>query len=170
MFDPTVFENLKVAFENQLYDLDNLDARISVIGREDMLDLAVMSRRFVLRFALTGRPDVQASVVLEAGVADLSAEILETPGASPACTLLIRFTQRVNDVEDDCARIERVIRDIWGDELPLKQTLSRVYGELPVVWAAAAELRFNRRINEDQMGDLPELIAHMLATLERLNA
>ncbi|MFJ5770780.1 hypothetical protein [Psychrobacillus sp. NPDC093180] len=25
MYDPTIFENLKVAFENHVYDLDNID-------------------------------------------------------------------------------------------------------------------------------------------------
>ncbi|MNC74438.1 hypothetical protein D3C75_1257940 [compost metagenome] len=28
MFDPTIYDNLKVAFENYLYDLDNLDENI----------------------------------------------------------------------------------------------------------------------------------------------
>ena len=33
MYDPTVFENLKVAFENQVYDLDTIEREIRIINR-----------------------------------------------------------------------------------------------------------------------------------------
>ncbi|MEI0739291.1 hypothetical protein VQ056_26320 [Paenibacillus sp. JTLBN-2024] len=58
MFDPTIFENLKVALENQLYDLDNIDGLIRIIGRDDRLEMSVMSREFAIRFELAGRPEV----------------------------------------------------------------------------------------------------------------
>ena len=47
MFDPTVFDNLKVAVENEFYDLDNLDRIIDITNRRDLLDMAVMSRPMV---------------------------------------------------------------------------------------------------------------------------
>ncbi|MHA7962595.1 hypothetical protein ACX93W_00520 [Paenibacillus sp. CAU 1782] len=34
-FHPTVFENIKVALENELYDMDNLDGLVTVSGRSD---------------------------------------------------------------------------------------------------------------------------------------
>ena len=36
MFDPTIFENLKVGIENAVYDLDNLDEIIRVTDRKDL--------------------------------------------------------------------------------------------------------------------------------------
>ncbi|KHF34038.1 hypothetical protein CM49_03708 [Paenibacillus sp. P1XP2] len=81
MFDPTIFENLKVALENQLYDLDNIDGLIRIIGRDDRLEMSVMSREFAIRFELAGRPEVFAEIRLEASLADLSAEILEIEDA-----------------------------------------------------------------------------------------
>ena len=35
MYDPTVFENLKVAFENLLYDMDNIERKINITNRTD---------------------------------------------------------------------------------------------------------------------------------------
>ena len=52
MFDPTVYDNLKVAFENYLYDLDNLDESIHITHRKDQLEMASMSREFILQFSL----------------------------------------------------------------------------------------------------------------------
>ena len=77
MFHPTVYENLKVAFENYLYDLDNQEAVITITNREDILDMAVMSRQFTLQFALAGHEEPTAEVRLYSSVADLAAEILE---------------------------------------------------------------------------------------------
>lgn len=52
MFDPTVFDNLKVAMENAVYDLDNLDSRIDITQRIDRLEMSVMSREFGVQFRL----------------------------------------------------------------------------------------------------------------------
>ncbi|KPV55085.1 periplasmic component, partial [Paenibacillus sp. A3] len=48
MFDPTIFDNLKVVLEGHLYDLD-AEQTIRVIGREDFIDLASMKRIFSMR-------------------------------------------------------------------------------------------------------------------------
>jgi hypothetical protein len=173
MFDPTIFDNLKVSLENQLYDLDNLENRIRITGRKDLLDLAVMSREFSLFFQLadvslnSGR--VTAEVHLKASLRDLAEEILETPGASPGCLLAVRFHTQISDVPKQCGEIGRVLSGIWGSELAPRQTLSYVYGQ-EKVYQVTAEVKFNRKINEDQMNDLPDLIDHILRSLEELEA
>lgn len=170
MFDPTVLENLKIAFENQLYDLDNIEGKIQITNREDLLDMAVMSRKFTLQFMLAGSGTVTGEVVLESSLDDLAAEILETPGSTPACTLLVRFYKQVRDWPEECRRIAQAVRSVWQPEMPPVQTLSIVYGEEPAVWQDVIELRFNRRINEDQIEDIPALIEHMIRSLEWLAA
>ncbi|MCV9888442.1 hypothetical protein [Metabacillus halosaccharovorans] len=45
MFDPTVFDNLKVVIEGYIYDMD-IDEQISVTDRSDIIDLAKMSRQY----------------------------------------------------------------------------------------------------------------------------
>ncbi|MFC0558945.1 hypothetical protein [Halalkalibacter alkalisediminis] len=169
MFDPTIFENLKVAFENHIYDLDNITGQIEVINRKDYLDMAVMSRELALEFKLMSQNKVSAEVVLKAGLKDLSAEILETPGTDPGCTLLIYFYKKVRNVTLECQQIDTIIEKIWKPVLKPTQTLSFTYKEMPNLYLNKIELTFNRLINEEQIGDIPELIDHVMQTLLALN-
>jgi hypothetical protein len=168
MFDPTVFDNLKVGFENHLYDLDNLAGQIRITGRTDRLELSVMAREFAVLFELTEAEGVQAEIRLEASLKDLAAEILEIPGETPGCELCVRFLLETRDPSVECQRIGQVLERIWQPEIPPVQTLSFVYGTEPAVYRNTVELRFPRRINEDQMGDIPELVQHVLLTLTEL--
>ncbi|MFF2888772.1 hypothetical protein [Paenibacillus sp. NPDC057967] len=171
MFDPTIFDNLKVAFENELYDLDNLDRIIDITGRKDVLDMAVMSREFSVSFRLAGSGDgVTAELVLDTSLRDLSAEILGLQGEKAACSLVILFHTEVeaDGLETRCREIERCIADIWMPEKVPVQTLSRVFGENSERYRNRVELRFSRRIGEEQMEDIPELIEHAVRTLAAL--
>lgn len=168
MFDPTVFENLKVAFENQLYDLDTLDRKLDIINRIDRLELAVMSREFALQFTLAGRTNVSAEIQLTASLKDLAAEILELEGETPACTLRLRFYMQVNNIAGQCKQVEQIVNRIWEPDTAPTQTISYIYGEEESIYSNRIELGFNRKISEEQMEDIPELITHVLQTLEKL--
>ncbi|WP_419873997.1 hypothetical protein [Candidatus Pristimantibacillus sp. PTI5] len=169
MFDPTVFENLKVAFENQLYDLDTLDRKIDIINRKDRLELAVMSREFALQFKLAERASVSAEIQLTASLKDLAAEILELKGETPSCALRLRFYMEMHDINEQCKLVEQIMRRIWEPDTVPTQTISYVYGTEAPIYSNVIELSFNRQINEEQMDDIPELITHMLQTLTQLN-
>lgn len=168
MFDPTIFDNLKVALENHLYDLDNLDRRIRITNRIDRIDLAVLCREFVLQFRLSGDEKVKAEIRLEASLRDLAWEILETEGKEPGCKLTLRFDLQVEDVPGQCRKVEEILQNIWKPKRPPTQTLRFRYGGAQTVYDNMAELTFDRRIDEEQMGDLPDLIGHILLTLEEL--
>ncbi|MCU6707551.1 hypothetical protein M6D81_02415 [Paenibacillus sp. J5C_2022] len=173
MFHPTVFDNLKVAFENELYDLDNLDGRILITGRKDIWDMAVMDREFSVSFRLTGTEWPTAELKLAAPLKELAAEILEQEGAVPACGLHVLFHMDIAEAEAErsCAAIEACLCSIWQPENKPVQTVSSVYGADPAALLRnTAELSFSRRINEEQMEDIPELVAHILATLEGLRS
>ncbi|MGG1633076.1 hypothetical protein MHH56_21010 [Paenibacillus sp. FSL K6-3182] len=168
MFDPTVYENLKVVFENQLYDLDTLDRKIDIINRVDRLELAVMSREFMLEFKLAEYAGVSAEIQLTASLKDLAAEILELTGETPACSLRIRFFMEVTDVATQCSQIKQVMQRIWEPDIEPTQTISYLFGtELPT-YSNVIELGFSRKIGEEQMEDIPELIDHVLKTLMKL--
>ena len=189
MFDPIVFENLKVALENQLYDLDNLDGRISIIDRKDILDMAVMSRQWSLRFMLTGghklensnlqHSFINAEVVLHSSISDISDEILEREIKRPACALTVRFHCIVEDPVVDCPKVESILEEIWKRGIIPNQKLSQMFGQatrpiageqiwLPFFYYNTIELTFDRRIGEEQMEDLEEFIECVLASLEAL--
>ncbi|TJY42196.1 hypothetical protein E5161_09305 [Cohnella pontilimi] len=168
MFDPTVFDNLKVGFENHLYDLDNLAGQIRITGRTDRLELSVMGREFAVLFALTGNDGIQAEIRLVAPLKELAAEILEIPGKTPGCELSVRFLLEVEDPASQCEQIRQVVERIWQPDIPPVQTLSFVYGTEPAVYRNTVEIRFARQIDEEQMGDIPELVRHVLLTLTEL--
>jgi hypothetical protein len=169
MFDPTIFDNLKVAFENQLYDLDNLTGQIQITHRNDRMEMSVMSREFSIQFQLYNRQKITAEIRLEASLKDLAAEILELSGEAPACALRLFFYMPIENVSTQCEQIEDIIHDIWQPELPPIQHLSFVYDQEPVIYMNKIELRFHRKINEEQMGDIPTIISHTLRTLTDLH-
>lgn len=169
MFHPTVFENLKVAFENYIYDLDNNEGVITITNREDILDMAVMSRCLALQFSLSSREDLTAEVRVRSSVESLAAEILEQDEQQTLCALSIRFQYQVQDVSS-CSEAEEIMRSIWGTGLPIKQTIHYEYeGPVgPAIYGVEAELVFNRKIGEGQIEDIPELTEHMIRTLGEL--
>lgn len=169
MFDPTVFDNLKVAIENQIYDLDNLDEIIRIVHREDRLEMAVMSRHFALRFHRTEQPAITAEIRLAASLQDLASEILEQPGQEPSCTLTLQFELKLRELEPYCTQIEHVMQTIWEPVRSPTQSLTFIYGHEPVIYHNRIELQFHRKINENQMEDIPDLIEHMLQTLSEMN-
>ncbi|WP_340021875.1 hypothetical protein MHI24_23165 [Paenibacillus sp. FSL K6-1096] len=168
MFHPTVFDNIKVTLENQLYDYDNLDGLLVITDRSDLLDLALMSREFSLAFKLTGGRHVTAGIVLRSTVKELGDEILETPGGQPGCTLTLRFDMEISDVKVQCAAVEEILTTIWGPELRPVQTLRFRYGAVEPVYQNGVELHFRRLLTEDQMEDLPGLLNYLLQSTEEL--
>ena len=66
MFDPTIYDNLKVVLEGEIYDRD-LAGAIQIVDRSDIVDLAIMSRIFIMRFQNRELPDAIAEIKLHAG-------------------------------------------------------------------------------------------------------
>lgn len=168
MFDPTVFDNLKVAFENQLYDLDNLDKEIAIVSRHDRMEMATMSREFRLGFTLLENAEVTAEICLEASLRDLADEILEEPEKNPGCTLRLFFYMTVEEPDIECPVIESILTRIWTPPSRPEQTLQYTYDRKQKHYQNKVEIRFDRKINENQMEDLPNMIDHILDSLEAL--
>ncbi|MGG3281926.1 hypothetical protein [Paenibacillus solani] len=169
MFDPTIFDNLKVGIENAVYDLDNLDEVIRVTDRKDLLDMATFSRTFSLRFELSLQPEASAEICLETGVRDLAAEILDNSEDEPGCELKLRFYKNMTDASVECPALAQIVEDIWKPELSPIQTIRYIHGDEPLLLHNTIELLFPRKINEEQMSDIPNILEFMLRTLEELN-
>lgn len=169
MFDPSIFDNLKVAVENLVYDLDNLDGVVRVTGRDDRMEMSVMSREFAIRFVRSGNEAVTAEIGLAASLADLAAELLEQKEARPGCTIRIRFYMEVGPQGEECAVIQSLLEQRWPEQ-PVSQTLSWHYGDETKRLSNTAEIRFDRKIDEEQMEDLPGLLQHVVLTLDELTA
>ncbi|MBP1917533.1 hypothetical protein J2Z23_004540 [Lederbergia galactosidilyticus] len=168
MFDPTIFENLKVAFENHLYDLDNIDKKILIQNREDRMDFATLARCLSLEFRLRDQPNVAAVLQLETLLDDLAGEILEIPEAQPGCSLLLRFTKPVSELEEQCEQIKQILSSIWEEDVQITQTLSFEYGQKSG-YINRIEVKFKPKLTEEHMEDIGSFLKYALKSLELLN-
>lgn len=169
MYDPTIFENLKVAFENHVYDLDNLGRKISIQNRVDQIDLSVLARNFAIQFSLVDQQAVTAEIVLKASLDDLAGEILEMLGGNLGCSLLLRFNKHIQNVTIQCEKIEQVLTAIWENNIQITQTLSFVYNKEDSGYLNTIEVEFIHKINEGHMEDIADFLDHILETLEVLH-
>ncbi|MCZ8541334.1 hypothetical protein MKY29_18925 [Psychrobacillus sp. FSL K6-2365] len=169
MYDPTIFENLKVAFENHVYDLDNLERKIDIKNRVDQMDLSIIARTFKIEFTLVDQSDIAAEIILDASLEDLAGEILEIRNKNIGCTLALKFNKNIQNPDLQCEEIEQAIKNIWEDDIVLTQTLSFEFGTELSSYTNTIEVRFTQKINEDQISDLEMFLEHVLETLDILN-
>ncbi|WP_455663148.1 hypothetical protein [Pradoshia sp.] len=112
MFDPTVFENLKVVTEGAFYDLD-LSGELAVIDRHDYIDLAHMSRNYeiIVRYDADKEKHVECTFSLSAGLSAFAEEKLPAfSKRNPSCAL--KFTFRFIDPEHPL-RLIHILKQTW---------------------------------------------------------
>jgi hypothetical protein len=183
MFDPTVYENLKVVLEGSVYDLD-LAGSIQITARQDLVDLAIMSRTYRLVYQLRNdpgegepgsrtdqQPFIEAEIVLSTAISDLAGEILELDSANPGCSIDISFHMPLAAEADPtiiCPAVESVLRKVWGERFQVRQTLSQEYGVEPANRTNRISLDFSRRFGEEVVEDIPNILDHTVLTLSEL--
>ena len=123
MFDPTAFENMKVVLEGAIYDLD-LSGDITIIDRNDFINTAKLSRRYELKFKPEITSRVTASIVLEADLENLAAELLPVSHSEQkaGCWICLYFSFDHQDNIVDYDKIQKIISEIWGTDRKIKQT------------------------------------------------
>ncbi|WCK55327.1 hypothetical protein PP175_04960 [Aneurinibacillus sp. Ricciae_BoGa-3] len=176
MFDPTIFENLKIALEGTVYDKD-FSGEILVTSRHDAVDLADMSREYRIGFQLkennTESPQqLAAEIVLKAETQDLSGEILEMDAkdsGKPGCTIFVYIYHKAVTIHL-CSEIEDVLDELWSFRPRIRQELSFA---LPLDkkeerYKNTITLDFGRKIDESNFEDLPEMIDCTISSLESI--
>jgi hypothetical protein len=128
VFDPTAFDNWKVVVEGALYDLDR-EGQLIIIGREDLVDLAKMSRKFQIRVR-ESESSSQAELQLVSSMADFVGE---------------RHEISLSDNDPPGIRMNWVLT-LPGERLKDAQELHK---RLESVWHAEAEIRHSVRVNID---------------------
>ncbi|WP_342577549.1 hypothetical protein [Psychrobacillus sp. FSL K6-2843] len=169
MYDPTVFENLKVAFENLLYDMDNIERKINITNRTDRMDFSIIKRDFSIEFVLSDKQKVTAEIIIEASLEELASEILETPGKDPGCTLQLKFQKSVIEVPEVCKSIELALKEIWEDDITITQRLSFEYGQLKKNYVNTILLSFHQKIKEENIDEIDDFLSSVIETLELLH-
>lgn len=171
MFDPTAFDNMKVVLEGALYDLD-LDGEIRIIDRNDIMNLAKMSREFDVSFELVeekGIPIV-ANFQLKAKLENLASELLpETKSSSIAgCHLELSFSFINKNEQMYFERLNDVFLSIWGQNRNILQTASFDPLNKNDYVKNKVSIGFNRVIEESQLEDLTDVVSFMLETIQKI--
>jgi hypothetical protein len=166
MFDPTIYENLKVVIEGEIYDRD-LEGEIAIIDRQDQVNLATMSRTYSITFqSLSCSPLFYATVKLEAGPDDLYGEILEKDEGF-GCKLLLIIKGPINDVTKTPPLIQEKLENLWGRRPTINQ---QIYFDWSMgkhtTYYSKTRLYFDRKVNEEHISDFPEIISLLIESLE----
>ncbi|MCS7461113.1 hypothetical protein N0M98_13245 [Paenibacillus doosanensis] len=167
MFDPTIFDNLKVVFEGAMYDMD-LSGELQIVNRTDRVELSAMSRSFGMEAVRKPDGAVKGSFFLKASLADLSAELLAEQGKQPGCSLELEFVYPIQEPARDCEEAEAILRSIWGEAPSILQVVQTVYGQEPSVRTNHVTVQFSRKLDERQIDDIPSLLEHLALSMERL--
>ncbi|MBT2689158.1 hypothetical protein J7I93_13275 [Bacillus sp. ISL-47] len=171
MFDPTAFENMKVVLDGGFYDRD-LSGEIRIIDRNDVLNSAKMSRSYEVAFKenVEGHEDITCTFTMEAGLKNLAAELLpEVQSEKQAgCKVYIKFTIKQKNDLKLFQETREILRDIWGRERNIIQIAKFNPEEMDKQIEAESVVNFNRLIYEEQIDDLSDMIAYMIASLQAL--
>ncbi len=170
MFDPTVFDNLKIILEGTVYDLD-LSGQLIVIGRQDIVELASMNRQYKIMFRNElHHPNLKcAAITLKMDLKNISMELLEGLGESAGCSIGIEFIMNISNYREICPNIETKLQAIWGKERTISQLLSFPFSEGDQQVMNTVKIDFNRLIGEEHIDDFPELISYIYETLDVLH-
>ena len=168
MYDPTVFENLKVTFENHIYDLDNLDQAVHILNRKDQLDLAVMARSFTIRFSRVGYPSVIVDLTLDSSLKELADEILEVKGSEPSCKLTLLVRTFIQDVDRECEEIASILRTVWENDISYTQTLSFRHEQTEPGFMNRIHIHFNPKLTEEHTCEIAAFLKSVLDMMERI--
>lgn len=165
MFDPTVFDNLKVVLEGAVYDLD-LEGLIEVKSRNDLVNLADMSRTWSISFQedpAGTEAEIQLSIIAD----QLQTEWKKTADYA-GCSLQISFYQWA-DSESGYVKPLTSIREIWGEDVSVDIEIS--YNPLAEkkqfkhTWT----IYFDRLITEEHAGDLESVVESVCTTLKKID-
>ncbi len=170
MFDPTIYENLKVVVEGEIYDHD-LNGEIMITDRQDLVNLAKMSRQYSVSFKVSDDIDTfEAAILLEAQPEDLYGEILENDPKDNGCQLTLNIHGPINDTKDTPAKIQARLEKKWAHRPQIHQEIHFTWGENSTNhYFTKISLSFDRKINEDHIGDLSEIVTLLTESLHLLN-
>lgn len=167
MFDPTAYENMKVVVDGFFYDMD-LEGKISIIDRNDIVNMAKLSREFSVQFQLKdAREEYLATLCLKADLENLAAELLHLKLAPTRIGSYVELEFVVYHPNEPqyFNKIQAQLQQIWGD----KRTIQQRAQFNPFSNTRAIENRimidFNRLIIEEQIDDLLVIGEHMIETL-----
>lgn len=168
MFDPTIYENLKIILEGLVYDLD-FDGHLTVTDRKDIVDLASMSRKYSIEVSVQGKKGpVKALIDLEAGLKDLADEIMERETSQTGCRFSVTYYVMVQDIEAECTKIGEGLRNIWGTRGEVTQKVSYIFGLPRGSYQNEAKVEVRDKLHVENNEQLEEYLERMMTAVEQI--
>lgn len=166
MFDPTIFDNLKVVLEGAVYDRD-LDGDWYVVDRKDIVDLATMSRQYSVSFQLLHKKNISCTWYLASTVEQLASELTNREESLHGCSTWVEFSINTHNTKDMIQPAFNIISRIW-EQRDIRCTILQTFPNSQDV-TIKVEVRFNRVIREEDIDDLQEMLHYMEDTLHALH-
>lgn len=166
MFDPTIFDNLKVVLEGAVYDLD-LSSEIEVINRSDLVDLATMGRAYSIQFiSRASSQEIVAEIQINTQLMDIAGELLEQNKKEIGVQLIIQYHLKLLDDRNITPVRDKLIH-IWQSRPQIKHTITYDvdYSKMKLHTFA---LDFDRKIDESQISDISSIVNLTHKTLKVL--
>lgn len=171
MFDPTAFENMKVVLEGALYDRD-LQGEISILDRNDLINLAKLSRQYEITFSNRNGNGVSCTFILKAALENLSAELysnVKNEALAGAKVLVVFKLEHENNLKLH-QKMNALLIDIWGSKRTFTQKISYNPLEDCSIITKEISLDFNRLVLEDQIDDLLMMLDYIIDSLQKINS
>ena len=162
MFDPTVFDNLKVVIEGYIYDMD-IDHQIIVTDRSDIIDLATMSRRYSISYKGIKNKRKTAKFQIEMSHHELSGELLQTK-RKPGCTVKLIFLETQDSKEYDEILFKK-LKKRWGEHHPVTLYLTKEMTMTSIYYHHKYKVEFQISFGEDDLEELLEIVDHSITLL-----
>ncbi|MCL6571964.1 MAG: hypothetical protein K6T88_09825 [Bacillus sp. (in: Bacteria)] len=168
MFDPTAFDNMKVVIEGAIYDLD-ISGKIIITDRNDLINLAKMSRKFNVSFQLP-YSTVIAKMEMEAKFVNLAAELMpstlseQLAGSHVRLEFFLELAEKI-----DFQVIKDILLDVWGPTRNITQSVQYNPLEIEKRMKNKITVEFDRLISEEQIDDLVEMVDVVMTTLQNLH-
>jgi hypothetical protein len=167
MFDPTAYENMKVVINGYFYDLD-LDGKIRITDRNDIVNIAKLSRDFSVQFQLKDtRKEYHATFCLKAGLENLAGELLQLKSVPNRFGSFVELQFNVYHPNEPqyFNKIQSQLQQTWGEKRTVQQRAQFNPFSNSLTIKNRITIGFNRLIIEEQMDDLLVMGEHMIETL-----
>jgi len=169
MFDPTAFDNMKVVLEGALYDLD-LEGEIIVTDRNDLMNLAKLSRQFDMTFQKSNQSSTSCAIFLKADLINLSAELnpISLSEKLAGSHFKIIFSIHHNHSNEVYTKALHLLQEIWGDNRSYTCTVNYDPTKINAPIKTEITIDFVRLIYEDQLEDLLQMVDTIKQSLIKL--
>ena len=164
MFDTTVFDNLKVIVEGNIYDLD-LEKLIVVTDRKDTIDLATMSRLYSITIAKEDNNKRYVTIDIKMSQKQLAGELLKTV-KEPGCVVKLSFHEKGNGQEYDEILLKK-LNKLWGQhiiKLFITKELTGSISHFSILYLVEFCTLFGER--ENDIEELLHIVDHAITLLQ----